>query len=286
MVSTIKIGGQQTCAILNDNSLKCWGTYGGNVPTTVNLGDGRTVSVLEMGSEPNAPIICAILDDNSLKCWGRYYGGNTLTAVSLGTIKVLAAGYDHICAILNDDSLKCWGANAFGQVGNGSTTDIWTPTAINLGTDKSAKAIGLGSNHTCAILNDNSLKCWGNNGVGQVGNGNETDQTTPVSIDLGDGRTAKAIDAAYEHTCAILDDDSVKCWGAWHGGNTPVTVDLGNNRTVVTIVTESNHSCAILNDDSLRCWGENGFGQLGIPTWYRGDDPGEMGDNLPVVNLD
>ena len=71
-----------------------------------------------------------------------------------------------------------------------------------------------GEYHTCAILDDGSLNCWGRDNYGQLGDGGtNTDKNTPVSVSLGTGRTAVAVSAGYAHTCAILDDGSLKCWG-------------------------------------------------------------------------
>ena len=78
-----------------------------------------------------------------------------------------------------------------------------------------------GGLHTCALLDDDSVKCWGRNDYGQLGHGNTFSAATNVgemgdnlrAVDLGPGRTAKMIDAGDYHTCALLDDDSVKCWG-------------------------------------------------------------------------
>ena len=70
--------------------------------------------------------------------------------------------------------------------------------------------------------------------------------------------------------------------------NTPTAIDLGSERTakIIEVSGGGEHTCAILDNDSLRCWGSNWGGQVGTNTYDLGDDPGEMGDNLPVVNLD
>ena len=136
--------------------------------------------------------------------------GRSAQAVGLG-------GY-HTCAILDDDSLKCWGSNGSGRLGDGSGLSSSTPVAVNLGDGRTAEAVGLGNYHTCAILDDDSLKCWGSNGSGRLGDGTTTNRSTPVAVNLGDGRTAKAISLGNQHTCAILDDDSLKCWGGNDSG--------------------------------------------------------------------
>ena len=290
----ISVGNQHTCAILDDNSLKCWGSNNNgrlgdgtltesHTPVAVNLAAGSTAKAIASGHAHT----CAILNDDSLKCWG-FNGSGRLgdgtddqrtdpTNVNLGTgktAKAVSLGNTHTCAILNDDSLKCWGSNGSGRLGDGTATTSYTPVSVNLGADRTAKAIALGASHACAILDDDSLKCWGSNTNGRLGDGTSTARNTPTAVNLGPGRTAKAIDLGGSHTCAILDNDSVKCWGNNSFGqlgdgnsptlsNTPVEVNLGASRTAIAIDTGFGHSCALLDDDSVKCWGANGSGQLG-----------------------
>ena len=184
--------------------------------------------------------------------------------------------------------------------------------AVNLGTGSAAKAIATGITHICALLDDDSVKCWGGNYNGQLGLGdtnsrgdesNEMGDNLPT-VNLGTGRTAKAIATGGYHTCALLDDDSVKCWGGNYNGqlglgdtnsrgdesnemgdNLPA-VNLGTGRTAKAIATGGYHTCALLDDDSVKCWGGNYNGQLGLGDMNsRGDESNEMGDNLPAVNL-
>ncbi|MFT3772671.1 MAG: MopE-related protein [Minicystis sp.] len=311
----------------------------GNQLPFVNLGTGKTAKAVSAGGHH----ACAILNDNTVKCWGdnSYYGrgnlglgdtahrgdnagemGDNLPTVNLGTgktAKAISAGGDHNCAILNDDTVKCWGSNADGQLGLGDTAHRGDnagemgdslPT-VNLGTGKTAKAISAGGSHTCALLNDNTVKCWGDNADGQLGLGNtsargdgagEMGDSLPA-VNLGTGKTAKAISAGYDFTCAILNDDTVKCWGdniygqlglgdmntrgdgADMGDSLPA-VQLGSGLTAVAIGAGLDHVCALLTGNKVKCWGNNGYGTLGQgDIVFRGDGAGEMGDNLPAVDL-
>ena len=135
-----------------------------------------------------------------------------------------------------------------------------------------------GSAHTCAILDDGSVSCWGDNEYGQLGDGTTTDRNTPTQTSsLGTDRTAVAITAGAYHTCAILDDGSASCWGyngqgqlgdgTTNNRNTPTqTSSLGTDRTAVAITAGMYHTCAILDDGSGSCWGRNYEGQLGDGT--------------------
>jgi alpha-tubulin suppressor-like RCC1 family protein len=204
---------------------------------------------------------------------------------------------------LGDATLR---GDSSGQMGDALPT-------VNLGTGRTALAVAAGEQHTCALLDDGSVKCWGYNSYGQLGQGDTVtrgisastigDQLPPVA--LGTGRTAKSIAAGTYLTCAILDDDSLKCWGynyqgglgigdtATRGdganemGNFLPAVSLGTGRTAKSVAIGSAHTCALLDNEVLKCWGSNSYGQLGLGVWGSGssfgDGAGEMGDNLPYV---
>jgi cysteine-rich repeat protein len=250
---------------------------------------------------------------------GNTDNGDTCPSNCRYTPAQLAAGGHHSCALFKHGRVKCWGDNVYGQLGLGNTLDTGDEPdemgpnlpAIDLGTGKTAKAISAGGDHTCAILNDDSIKCWGHNLHGRLGlgdTGNRGGQPNQISdnlppTNLGTGKTTKAIDARTAHTCAILNDGSVKCWGnnstgrlglgdTYSRGNAPnqmgdnlPAVNLGTGEIALAIATGQSHTCAVLQDD-VKCWGNNGPGQLGLgDTYWRGDQPGEMGDNLPAVLL-
>ena len=205
-------------------------------------------------------------------------------AVNLGAGRtaLAVAVASHVCAILDDRSVKCWGNNSRGQLGDGTTTSTTAPgAAVNLGVGRTVLAISVGtsSSHTCAILDDRSLKCWGYNAAGQLGNGNigaETSTTAPgAPVNLGAGRTAFSLAMGVSHTCVTLDDKSVHCWGGNYRGqvgngaiapgvaSAGASVNLGAGRTGLAVLAGDSHSCALLDDRSLKCWGWNEFGQLG-----------------------
>jgi len=327
----ISSGEYHTCAILDDGTVSCWGyndfgqlgngtlsASSRNMPTqTSDLGTGRTAVAISSGHYQT----CAILDDGSVSCWGSNTGGQlgdgttmnrnkpTLTS-SLGTGRTavaISSGNSHTCAILDNASVSCWGSNYFGLLGDGTITQRRTPTQTSsLGTGRTAIAISSGGLHTCALLDDGSVSCWGWNGYGNLGDGTITDRSTPTQISsLGTGRTAVAISSGDEHSCALLDDGTVSCWGYNYFGqlgdgtntdrNTPTQIsNLGtttNPRTAAlserdfdgdgilnifdaqqslgaetTISSGDLHTCAILDDGSVSCWGYNWDGQLGDGT--------------------
>ena len=151
----------------------------------------------------------------------------------------LAPGGYHTCAIFEIGTVKCWGANDYGQLGNGTTTPTNRPgNAINLGTGRTATAITAGEMHTCAILDNGTVKCWGWNTNGQLGNGNTTNISTPDNaINLGTGRTATAITAGRLHTCAILDNKTITCWGSDDRGQLGNGTTTNSPRAIINHIT-------------------------------------------------
>ena len=291
-------GDDHTCAILDNGAVSCWGrgNYGqlGNgatsdksTPTlTSSLGTGRTAVALSSGGSHT----CAILDNGAVSCWGYgNYGqlGNgatsdkstpTLTS-SLGTGRTavaLSSGDHHTCAILDNGAVSCWGYGAYGQLGNGGTSAKTTPTLTSsLGTGRTAVALSSGGYHTCAILDNGDVSCWGYGYYGQLGNGATSDKSTPtLTSSLGTGRTAVALSSGGYHTCAILDNGAVSCWGDGTTADwvmeqrltksTPtLTSSLGTGRTAVALSSGDYHTCAILDNGSVSCWGYGYNGQLG-----------------------
>ncbi len=319
----IATGVYHSCAVLADGSVRCWG-YGGDgalgygntdsvgddeIPASVgpvDLGPGRTAKAISAGDYHT----CALLDDGSVRCWGfggdgRLGYGNTKSIgasqtpgsvgpVDLGpgrTAKAISAGGGHTCAVLDDGSVRCWGYGFKGELGYGNQDSIGddeTPGSVgpvDLGPGRTAVAISSGERHTCALLDNGSVRCWGNGGSGRLGYGNQNDigdQQTPDTagpVNLGPGRSAVAITAGGAHTCALLDDSSVRCWGFGASGQlgygntsnvgdseTPDAagpVKLGRGRRAKAISAGAAHTCALLDDGNVRCWGYGGNGRLG-----------------------
>ncbi len=224
-----------------------------------------------------------LFDNGEVESWGKVsaFPWRSHIKEDLGghTSQALVSGRNHQCIILkngnlNHGRLMCWGQNSNRQLGVGDTSPRSTPTAVTAvgndgdGNPNTVKSVAVGREHTCAILNDDTVKCWGRNNRGQSGGGtagaNKTKSGTSGSP-LGSG-TASHIAAGEFHTCAILTtDNSVKCWGYNHlrqtGGGTP---SLGSGKTATKIAIGGTSSCATLNDASVVCWGYLGFPVLGV----------------------
>jgi alpha-tubulin suppressor-like RCC1 family protein len=208
----------------------------------VDLGQ-EAVSLVAAGASHS----CAIMASGELFCWGEnnrgqlgYSGtqdvGNDELPISAGPVNVaspglpvdatltgLALGKEHSCALFSSGHVLCWGRNNVGQLGQGNTTD-WgdsmnEPPAglmpIDLG--GVATSITAGDDFTCARIDDGSLRCWGQNNVGQLGQGNGNligDNEAPsagMAVDVGG--VAIQVSAGGVHACAVLEDYSVSCWG-------------------------------------------------------------------------
>lgn len=190
--------------------------------------------------------------------------------------RLVSAGRHVSCAIAAGGQLHCWGRNRQGEVGTGDMLQRTSPFAVAVGPERSVLSVAVASFHTCAILDDGSVRCWGGN-LTETGYGDGVDRLMPSSepVSLGEGRRAVALAAGYSHTCAVLDDGSVKCWGANSNGqlgygdttdrSTPpaTAIDLGAGRSAVEITMGSLQSCALLDDGTVKCWGASASGQLG-----------------------
>ena len=351
----LALGNVHSCALLDDGNVKCWGYNGGgqlglgdkvtrgdaagemgDALPVVNLGVGRTAKVIAARTAET----CAILDDGHLKCWGLNSSGalglgdtksrganpdemgDSLPAVDLGTgrtAKDVRVGADHACAILDNGSVKCWGKNPHGELGQGNVAsrgasvgtmgDALPP--VNLGTGRTAKSIALGAGFTCAILDNDSLKCWGYNNDGELGLGDTTNRGMTVAsmgdalpaVALGTGRTAKSVTCGESQTCAVLDDGSAKCWGAGNDGQLGLvdlenrgdksgtmgdalgTLDLGTDRHPTAVGASNYFTCAVRDDGQAKCWGLNNVGQLGLGDKTLRSGANARGDTLPVLPL-
>ncbi len=276
----------------------------------------NTETLNRLTTEPermDIPQLCALggsmvlygIDDNS----NGQLDGTTLAeqiqSSQLGDFvfsKLQIGGY-HGCMLTDANELRCWGSDSNGRVANGGNTigddaaELGNAIpAVALGDNLTVKDFDIGEGHTCAILSDDSLKCWGSGNSGRLGHGETTsigDSSDELgnnmpSVDLGNDAlgvrlTAVKVAAGYQHTCAILSDNSVKCWGdnGDHalGNDDPDGNDigddtnemgdflqaiyLGNDGIPVDIFAGYENTCVAFDNNRLKCWGNNGSGQGG-----------------------
>ena len=204
----------------------------------------------------------------------------------------VTSGFAHTCALRTDGSVVCWGKNWYGALGNGTTLSSSVPVLVS-GLGGPAIAISAGDDHTCALLRGGTVRCWGYNASGQVGDGTTTNRTTATPVMGLSG--IEAIAAGGYHTCALLSSGPVRCWGANDSGqlgngtmtasstSVPVT-DLSSG--VAAIASGPTNTCAVLDGGSVRCWGDNRFGQLGTGTLTPSSTPVAVSTLADAVRVD
>jgi alpha-tubulin suppressor-like RCC1 family protein len=311
----ITAGRYHTCALLADGTMQCWGEgKGGQLGNGITEPSFKPIPVNGIGGLVAAKTItageeftCALIINGTMRCWGKNKDGqlgvgntsDSLEPVEVSQIKkglVIGAGYGHACSdtqptiTRQDQKVKCWGRNKSGQLGNGGLTDFTSPEEvrdfINFKDLKSnvVTALTAGKDHTCAILLDGSINCWGGSEFGQLGNGiigSRLKSSIPVRISLN--TKAISISSGESHTCAVTFDSKVHCWGRNHAGQlgTGTLTDAGvpltiNGFTARVVASGENHTCAIVVDGGVKCWGFNGFGQLGNGEFANADLPKDV----------
>jgi len=318
------------------------GEMGDDLPF-VDLGmdhDGSGSGVAQMSR--TGKNVCAI--DGStreLKCFGDPYDmgqlgggcmvtncqsetscclGSKLQAVKLGTnmrATQVAAGGMQTCAIVENRltlarGLKCFGRG--GYIGYGDTEGRGNSANqmgdalpfVSLGTGRHPVQVASGHTHTCVLLDNGDVKCFGSNSNMALGlaydstNSKIGDQPGEMGddlpkVDLGEGRTAVQICASGAFGCAIDDQANLRCWGNHPGRDSsfyPELVQVGSGTGAVVQIAcgayNAFHMCALFVDGRVKCWGSNGSGQLGLgDTNNRGQGSAaeNMGDALPYVDL-
>jgi alpha-tubulin suppressor-like RCC1 family protein len=229
----------------------------------------------------------------SLRCWGdNTWGelGNGTTKSAMAPVNVsglpspvqsVSSGASHVCALVHNGGAWCWGFNDDGQLGDGTTTNRSTPVAVT-GLPLNMAQIVAADDHTCALLVNQTVRCWGLNSAGQLGDGTTSNSSTPVKVAGLTGVVQIAMGDAY--TCALLAGGDVQCWGAntfgelGNGGTTsstsPVQVS-GLTSGVQAISGGDASACAVLQSAQVDCWGDNTSGELGNgSTGGQSDTPG------------
>lgn len=296
---TLATGTSHTCAIVESGTVKCWGeNLAGALgnDTIENSSSPVTVTGISTATAVTAGNgwSCALLQGGSIDCWGaNSFGklGNGLQADSWKPVKVsgisdavrVFAGQFHTCAVLGGGEIKCWGENMQGALGDGTTNDSSTPVTVSGISNAVAVSASCGNtDETCAVLADGTVKCWGDNTYGQLGDGTTNNSLVPVSV-VG-VTDAVGISVGGSTACALLAHGRIECWGS--NGN-----ELGNGTTTIAgfsapspvsgvtsaiDVSASSASCALLAGGTVRCWGNNAYGRLGNGTTLDSNVPIEV----------
>lgn len=302
-VSAVTSGGPHTLAIkADDGTVRAWG-----LGTRGQLGNGSfsssvtpvpvagLVGVVTVAGSPGS-FSFAWRSDGTAWAWGQnqfgQLGDNTLTNRSipvqvkdpadatgfLTRVVAISAGGNHALALLSDRTVRTWGQDNFGQLGDGGTnTNQSIPVAVaGLAT---AEAIAGGGVHSLALMSDGSVKAWGQNTFGQLGDG--TSMNRNIAVQVQGLTNVIALAAGGSHSLALMSDGTVWSWGANGQGQlgdgtfehrfTPVQVADPFSATglltgVVRISAGGGHSLAVMSDGTVRAWGAHALGQIGDGT--------------------
>lgn len=316
-ITDIAIGMGHACALSTTGQVFCWGRndYGQIGDNTV-VNKATPVQVLGVGGVGNLSNIisitasylhsCALNVAGNTFCWGYnahgQMGDNTTThrytpvqVMGVGAVGVLSnitaisSGDYHACALNNAGAMYCWGYNGYGQMGDGTTTQRYTPIQVkgvagvgNLSNIVNMSAGGHGSyGFNCAVDNTGSVYCWGYGGNYNMGDLGASSRYTPVQVKgvggVGSLANISSVSAGGYHACAVNNAGNTYCWGynaqSQIGNNsttavgspvlTPGVDGVGNLSNIIGIVAGSHNTCAYAKTGEMYCWGYNLYGQAG-----------------------
>ena len=311
----IAAGSTFACAVLSDGTVTCWGRNNKGQTGRVSALSSPTPALVAglsgvVAVSAGGDTACALITGGTVKCWGDNDKGslgrgsdspatdNTpqnvtgLTdATAISTSRDLFMG-SRSCAIKANTTVVCWGNNPWGSLGNGidsndpSYVDHYnTPTAvIDNSTSlplQSATAIDVGADHGCALLANTTVKCWGENIVGQVGNTSGQRSLKATAVMSEDGFSAVtgviSVSAGWDSSCLVVSGGVGKCFGenmngllgnglTGSSGTLGVPLNIINVTNFTDVVAGYMHSCGLTAIGGAYCWGVASNGRLGAPT--------------------
>jgi alpha-tubulin suppressor-like RCC1 family protein len=248
---------------------------------------------------------CGVTAGSKAYCWGWNQQGQLgdgsrtervrPTLVKGGLLfRQISAGQAHTCGITTDNKLYCWGDNFFGQLGDGTESAEPAKVPVAVAGSRRWRQVSAGNSHTCAIAMDDRAFCWGDNSLGEIGNGSSSSTPKLMPTAVSGGLLFRQVSTALFHTCAVTLDNRAYCWGGDQWGQ------IGDGASSSTCSTNSlpcrkaptlvaggyqwrnidaggggsggednpdpmhgGHTCGITTDDRAFCWGEGRLGQNG-----------------------
>ncbi len=284
----VAVGAYHGCGVRMDGTLWCWGD---NQYGQLGLGswDGffEPIQVGRDGGWQQVSVgdrySCALKSGGTIYCWGANWNGrigiggsedaryNEPQLVSGADWIHVAVGYAHVCGINGVGNLFCWGANQYGQLGMMSTGGVMFES-MPQGIGSSVwDVVEPGNAFTCGIQSNGTLWCWGYNGSGELGLGDNMNRTSPSRV--GSSMQWRNLSSGQAHACAVRMDGTLWCWGDnqygqlglghWDDKDEPTQV--GSETNWRQVMAGSYHTtCGLRNSGSLHCWGNNQYGQLGL----------------------
>jgi len=224
----ITASGAFSCALLNDGKVKCWGDNEngtlGNGGTENSITPVDVIISNAMAISGGSDHVCAVIDDGTVKCWGsneyKQLGDTTVeksstpvTIAGISNATKISCGKYHSCVVLETGEINCWGDSIYPMLGNPLEATSATPVEALI--FRTATDVSADNSHSCATLGDGGAVCWGYNEFFQLGTGwavGGSFENYPQDV-RNIISNVKLINAGSTFTCAVVDDDSVKCWG-------------------------------------------------------------------------
>lgn len=273
-------------------------TYGWGENSDGQLGDGTTTASsrpVAVQTPPGVTFVAvsgggqhslALTADGRAYAWGdnshRQLGDGTATSSGLPvavqlpagvTFTRVAAGNEHSLALGSDGRVYAWGDNSHGQLGDGTTTASGIPVAVQTPPGVTFTAIATGAFHSLAVGSDGVTYAWGQNDVGQLGIGDETDASEPTPVPAPAGVSFTAVAAGDYSSAAVGSDGRAYTWGnndlgqlgtgTFAGSTVPVPASTPAGATIATVSLTAEFVLALATDGTLYAWGDNYGGQLG-----------------------
>ncbi|MFI4991547.1 MAG: IPT/TIG domain-containing protein [Solirubrobacterales bacterium] len=289
-VTAVSIGGLSSDALLSNGTVVEWApgipfpapVSGLSEVTAVSAGDGYSLALLTNGK------VMAWGEENTYGALGDGTTEESATPVEvsgLTDVTAISAGPENSLALRQDGTVVAWGRNDVGQLGNGSTSGPQTCSIYNQACSttpvavsglSAVTAISAGYEDGLAVESDGTVKAWGGNGRGQLGQGNGDLELHDEPVPVGGLTEVTAVAAGLYHNLALRSDSTVRSWGensygelgaGWsHEGPWGFVEEVKGLSGVTAIAAGDGFSLALMSSGTVQAWGSNSLGQLGIGT--------------------
>jgi len=293
-----------TCVLHAGGTVSCWGSnYSGELGDGTNVASRTPVAVSGLvdavAVSSGGGSSCAVRATGGVVCWGGNDRGqlgdgtttNSNTPVAVGGItdatSISVGTGSNACAVVSSGEVRCWGSDQLGQLGDGATSNSPTSTPVTVPGITNAVSVSAGAITGCAILDDGTVRCWGTNYYGALGDGSSGSGTSgPVAV--AGITNATSIKAGYR-SCAGLASGEVRCWGITDANDAIAGDPTAGARVPETVPGISDAAflldglygtCAVRLHHKVACWGYQVGGELGNnhPGWL-------AGPAAPVIGL-